>query len=792
MRVRISLLLLLFALHAKSCYGVLPFKEVYRFTSSMPSPSGLIWGDGAALYGSCYRGGDHNLGFVFRVTTNGSLVALASFEGTNGAHPSGKLVLGNDGLLYGTTAKGGPADKGTIFRVSTNGVLQMLAAFTGTSGPNFGAQPSGLCLGSDGAFYGCTSLGANGLNSGTAFRMTSDGNLTSLVTFSSSEHGFVINGTLVEGPDGAFYGTAQSAGPAGYGTVFRLTAGGVVSIVAAFNGTNGAQPMAPVTVGADGVLYGTTYSGGQDFNGIHGGTVFRCTIGGDLSTLHDFVIGTSGSYPRSGLVQDTNGILYGTTSVTGSADTFGTLFSISTNGNWTNLMLFRLTNGIAFSESPVIASDGSFYGTTPGGGAGKAGMVFKLSPGNDLIPLSYFRCGSNGVSPSSLLQTNGGLLFGTTTGGGTNNVGTVFCMDTNGALFFSTSLDPGIGSVPSSPLIKGADDYLYGLAQEGGDYGHGSIYRITTNGVLSAVASFNKTNGSAPTGPFYIDANRNIFGLTYKGGTNDQGALFRVDPNGAISCLFSFNINQFGANAGFPRYGLIRASDGAFYGTSGFGGNNLFEGCVFRLTTSGALTIAGSFTSSTGDPESTLIESNDGFIYGATRKCFFRVTTNGGFSVITTFSSPWPRGPLTVGPDGAFYGEATSSGSGEIFRITTNGPIKSLMSFNSSTTGASAVGGLILGHDNRLYGTTTFAQTFAGNVFSVDLSAKLNTPVRQSNSIVLSFSGMPRVPYQIQRSSTPGGPWSNLAIVTLDGIGNGKYTNSAAPPTNAFYRLKVN
>jgi len=362
-------------------------------------------------------------------------------------------------------------------------------------------------------------------------------------------------------------------------------------------------------------------------------------------------------------------------------------------------------------------------------------------------------------------------------------------MDTNGSLFFSASLDPSVGSVPSSPLIKGTDGNLYGLSQQGGAYGYGSIYRITTNGALSAVGSFNKTNGSAPMGPFYIDPEGTIFGLTYRGGTNDQGAVFRASTNGSISCLLSFNINGV-AHAAFPSYGLVRGRDGAFYGTSEFGGANQV-GSVFRVTINGALTEVGSFTSSTAYPESAPIEANDGFFYGTTRACFFRFTTNGGFSIISRFSLPWPRGPLTVGPDGALYGEATTYSEGEIFRITTNGILRDLMSFNSSTTGASASGGLILGQDNKLYGTTTAGQTFAGNVFSVDFSCKLDMPTLQGSTVVLSFSGVPNVSYQIQRSPIPGDPWSNLGVVTLDPTGNGKYTNSAAPPTNAFYRLKV-
>jgi uncharacterized repeat protein (TIGR03803 family) len=782
----------LVAAHSPLCFAVLSFKEVYRFNSTVPGPSGLTWGNDGALYGTCYLSGDYNLGWVFRVTTNGSLVALASFAGTNGAYPLGKLVLGTNGVFYGTTTKGGSADKGTIFSVSTNGALQMLAEFTGTNGPNFGEQPAGLCLSRDGAFYGCTSLGGNGRNTGTAYRITSDGSFTSLVTFSPTDHGGQVNGTLAEGPDTALYGTATGGGPAGYGTIFRLTSAGAVTVVAAFNGTNGAQPLAPVTVGADGALYGTTYFGGQDFSSSGRGTVFRCTIGGNLSTLHDFAVDPSVCCPQSTLAQDTNGILYGTLSYNASPNTYGTLFSISTNGDWTNLITFRLTNGTSFTDSPVLASDGSFYGTT-GGGAALAGMVFRFMPGQDLMPVAIFRSGTNGTTPTSLLQHSDGLLYGTTTGGGTNNVGTVFCVSTNGSSLFSASLDPTIGSGPSSPLVAGPDGRFYGLAQQGGAYGYGSIYRITTSGALSAVGSFNVTNGSNPMGPFYIAPGGDIFGATYKGGAYNQGCLFHADTNGAISSLLSFYINGYPSDACFPAFGIMHGSDGAFYGTSYYGSYHPY-GSAFKVTTNGVITLIAALYY----PESTPFQASDGFFYGTTRDSFFRFTTNGGFSPISTFSSPWPQGSLTVGPDGAFYGEATSYGEGAIFRVTTNGLLRTLMNFNSFTTGASAYGGLILGQDNKLYGTTTFGQpttlgpSFAGNIFSVDTSCLLNTPTPQASGMILSFSGMPNISYQIQRGPTPGGPWSNLAVVTLDSSGNGRYTNSPAPFTNAFYRMRVN
>ena len=106
---------------------------------------------------------------MFRVTTNGALTTLVSFTGNNGANPGanpyGSLTLGNDGNFYGTTFNGGSSGYGTIFKMTTNGVLTNLVSFTSSTGIN----PSALTLGNDGNFYGTTYSGGSG-GYGTVFR----------------------------------------------------------------------------------------------------------------------------------------------------------------------------------------------------------------------------------------------------------------------------------------------------------------------------------------------------------------------------------------------------------------------------------------------------------------------------------------------------------------------------------------------------------------------------------------------------------------------------------------------
>jgi len=154
------------------------------------------------------------------VTTTGVLTTLVSFNGTNGAEPYyAGLTLGPDGNFYGTTYAGGITNStfanglGTVFKVTTNGVLTTLVSFNGTNG----MYPfAGLTLGNDSNFYGTT------VGVGTVFRMTTNGALTTLVFFNGTNGASPYAG-LALGNDGNFYGTTENGGSSGMGTVFRLS-----------------------------------------------------------------------------------------------------------------------------------------------------------------------------------------------------------------------------------------------------------------------------------------------------------------------------------------------------------------------------------------------------------------------------------------------------------------------------------------------------------------------------------------------------------------------------------------
>src|SRR5262249_2734728 len=153
-----------------------------------------------------------------------------------------------------------------------------------------------------------------------------------------------------------------------------------------FNGTNGRSPSAPLIQGSDGAFYGTTQSGGLS----NYGTIFRLATNGALTTLYSFTGATDGAYPLSGLVQAPDGFLYGTASERGS-NNFGSAFKLTTNGVFTKLVSFNNNNGASPRSAllPLVDNNGNFFGTTHQGANG-AGAVFKMAPSGSVFFVSPF------------------------------------------------------------------------------------------------------------------------------------------------------------------------------------------------------------------------------------------------------------------------------------------------------------------------------------------------------------------------------------------------------------------
>jgi uncharacterized repeat protein (TIGR03803 family) len=333
--------------------------------------AGLAQGTDGNLYGATSSGGVNHLGTLFQMTPSGAIHPLVSFNLANGANPSGRLAQGEDRNFYGTTTVGGASGGGTAFKVTTNGILTTLVSFNFINGLWPGA---GLARGRDGKFYGTTSSGGDS-GMGTAFPMTTNGIGTAVYSFSGGTDGANPSADLVQASDGNFYGTTSHGGANGCGGVFKFSASGLVTTLYSFNcGSGGSSPRAGLVQGTDGKLYGTTLYGGNSDSGI----VFRLTTDGALTSLVSFN-GTNGASPRAGLIQARDGNFYGTTKSGGDYPNYGTIFQMAPDGKLRTLVSFNGTNGANPQAALLEASDGSFYGTTAYGGAFNQGMVFRLS-----------------------------------------------------------------------------------------------------------------------------------------------------------------------------------------------------------------------------------------------------------------------------------------------------------------------------------------------------------------------------------------------------------------------------
>jgi uncharacterized repeat protein (TIGR03803 family) len=353
-------------------------------------------------------------------------------------------------------------------------------------------QPrGGMLLARDGNIYFGSQYGGEG--TGAIGRITPDNVLSTFFSLKDDgTEGFSIYGPLTQGvaPDDSLYGTAYIGGGEGLGTLFRLTLDGTFTVLHDFGG-GGLKPDRPytgVTVGPDGFLYGTTLFGGDK----DVGTVWRiATDGTDFSVLHEFN-GDNGAHPEGTLTVGADGMLYGTTAVGGSRNN-GTIYRISTSGN--HEVLYSFPRLGAFSE--------------------------------DLVPVN------------------------------------------------------STGAHPRAGLLLSADGNFYGTATVGGEHGHGTLIRMTPQGSVSVVHAFEGPNhgGSQPATAVVQDALGNFYGTSLGGGGFGAGAAWRVSPEGEFTLLHGFTGTAVDGHS--PYTGLLLAN-GSIYGTTSSDGASGF-GAIFRL-----------------------------------------------------------------------------------------------------------------------------------------------------------------------------------------------------------------
>jgi uncharacterized repeat protein (TIGR03803 family) len=373
---------------------------------------------------------------------------------------------------------------------------------------------------------------------------------------------------------------------------------------------------------SDGNFYGVTYAGGVGqycpFYPNGGcGTVFRITPAGTLTTLYNFCSQPTcadGADPLAGLVQATDGNLYGTTDGGGVGQYCpfypnggcGTVFRITMSGSFTTLYSFctqaNCTDGAAPVVGLVQATDGNLYSTTSEGGNTSGyeygyGTAFKITPSGALTTIYRFCSQPNctdGSSPhAGLVQASDGNFYGTTTeGGATFTGGTVFKITPSGTLTvlysFCSQNDCTDGTNPAAGLVQGRDGNFYGTTGE-----TGTVFKITPSGTLTTLWTFcsqpNCADGNGPDSALVQASDGNLYSTTYEGGTYNPncplgcGTIFKITPTGLLATLYNFCSLPNCVDGYGPEAPVTQGTDGNFYSTTSNGGNGVDDGTVFRL-----------------------------------------------------------------------------------------------------------------------------------------------------------------------------------------------------------------
>ncbi|MBI4326948.1 MAG: hypothetical protein HY674_17040 [Chloroflexi bacterium] len=571
---------------------------------------------------------------MFKISKNGSGYSdLYSFSGND---PSGdsllhpfELLVGSDGALYGMShwigmpsAPGG--NHAAVFKLNKDGSgLKVLRTFVTASEYGEWFDPGGpLIEGSDGALYG-TMLIQNETNGTlfTVFRLARDGSDYRIL---NQHTGF--RGCLLEGSDGMLYVAASAGGESRLGNVFRLRKDGSdYEMLHEFrNSVDGKYPVVLIE-GTDGALYGATQSGGRyvDRWGEGGGTLFKLNKDGrDYKALHPFGDGSDGRSP-SALVQGREGVLYGITDWIGTADGIGTAFRLNNDGTGYGV-LHRFTggkDGLLPVAGVVDGGDGALYGATSFGPGtvfrlGKDGITYTVVHQFEVNP-EFNSWGLNGV-----IQASDGVFYGTSSRYSFETVGpgSVFRINADGTgyrILYTFEYDQSFccGARPSR-LIEGSDGALYGTTW---GWAGDDVFRISKDG--SSYAMLHRfEEGHAEPGV-----------VEGKDGALYGTACCLYTGFPAIAFSYVYRVNRDGSGFSVVRaldgvtnsataYGLIAASDGALYGTTTtLDGKNL--GTIFRMEIDGnnyqVIRDFGPTTEVNGwKVLRSLLEGSDGALYG--------------------------------------------------------------------------------------------------------------------------------------------------------------------------------
>ena len=685
-----------------------------------------------------------------------------------GANPYSGVIRDSAGNLYGTTYAGGAANAGVVYKVNTAGHQTVLYSFTG--GADGGQTRAGVIRDSAGNLYG-TTYGGGASGYGVVYKVDAAGHETVLYTFTGGADGMWLYAGVIRDSAGNLYGTTYGGGAANAGVVFKLDTAGNETVLYNFTGgIDGAGPQAGVIRDSAGNLYGTAGGGIVSACQRGCGVVYKLDTAGRETVLYTFTGGADGANPSAGVIGDSAGNLYGTTSGGGTAG-YGVVYKLDKAGHET--VLYSFTGG-ADGDSPFTGvirdSEGNLYGTasSAGGTPCCAGVVFKVSASGQETVLYTFTGGAGGSYPNGVIRDSAGNLYGTTGGGGTANVGLVYELDAAGQESVLYGFPgPADGSCPQAGVIRDSAGNLYGTTVSGGLGNGGVVYKLDAKGHETVLYSFTGgadgggTGGAGPWAGVIRDSAGNLYGTTGGGGQYNYGVVYKLDAAGHETVLHAFS---GGADGSEPN-GVILDSAGNLYGTTFFGGTGggfggVGGGVVYKLDTAGNETVLYSFTSgsaSDGDnPYAGVIRDTAGNLYGTVSAggtfgyegcgvgCggVYELDAAGNETWLCIFIAPkgyYPYAGVILDSAGDLYGTAVYGGtgnSGVVYSVGTPsyGGETVLYNFTGLADGGAPYAGVIRDSAGNLYGTTMYGGTAqAGVVYKLDTAGH--------ETVLYSFTG---------------------------------------------------
>jgi len=315
------------------------------------------------------------------------------------------------------------------------------------------------------------------------------------------------------------------------------------------------------------------------------------------NVLYSFEGGNDGTNPSTGLVADSSGNLFGTTTEGGSAG-YGVVYELLPSpGGWTQTVIhsFQGSDGAAPAASLIFDQAGNLYGTTSTGGEHHVGTVFELTRSGGVwteTVLHSFTDKDGSHPVASLIFDQAGNLYGTTLFGGRTHGGVVFQLKLSGGVWTERVLHTFRGRKdgidPEASLILDQNGVLYGTTMGGNVFKLAPPTAGHANWMFKNVFVFDGGQDDGPLSPGTLLAGKNgvLYGTQKFGnGPANAGAVFQLTPPAKHGAWSETTIYRFsgGSDGLYPYAGVIADATGNLYGTTTGDGQASF-GTVFRLS----------------------------------------------------------------------------------------------------------------------------------------------------------------------------------------------------------------